>query len=409
MKLETLDIAIAGAGVGGLSLATLLASRGARVTVYDQMSAPQPVGSGFVLQPTGAAILSRMGLLGQVEARGARISRMHGRLSGNGRTVLDVGYRPGAYGIAIQRVALFDLLLEAAIAAGVRFETSSRVTDMEAGSAPRLVLDGGARTPPADLAIDAMGANSPLSAKAATELGYGALWATVPWPEHGVFRNDELEQRYKRASQMAGVLPVGTAREGATPMATFFWSIRNRDFEAWRTAGREAWIDAVRSFWPEAEALAAVAEPVHARYRHLTRAPVAGKNVLKIGDAWHATSPQLGQGANMALLDAASIASALCREATVSEAIARHLKQRQLHIRFYQLLSRILTPFYQSDSRLLPFSRDILIGPATKLPLVRSLITTLVTGELLDPVGGIELDQLVSEEKLALRNQGALV
>jgi 2-polyprenyl-6-methoxyphenol hydroxylase-like FAD-dependent oxidoreductase len=152
-----------------------------------------------------------------------------------------------------------------------------------------------------------------------------------------------------------------------------------------------------------------VAEPVHARYRHLTRAPVAGKNVLKIGDAWHATSPQLGQGANMALLDAASIASALCREATVGEAIARHLKQRQLHIRFYQLLSRILTPFYQSDSRLLPFSRDILIGPATKLPLVRSLITTLVTGELLDPVGRIELDQLVSEEKLALRNQSALV
>jgi 2-polyprenyl-6-methoxyphenol hydroxylase-like FAD-dependent oxidoreductase len=409
MKLEALDIAIAGAGIGGLSIAALLARRGAKVTIHDQLSAPQPVGSGFVLQPTGAAILSRMGLLDRVEARGARISRMHGRLSGNCRTVLDVGYRPGAYGIAIQRGALFDLLLESAIGAGVRFETSSRVVGIDAGSSPRLVLENGIKTAAADLAIDAMGANSPIAAKAATELGYGALWATVPWPQDGRFRADELEQRYRRASQMAGVLPVGTANAGAMPMATFFWSIRNSDFDAWRTAGREAWINAVRSFWPEAEMLAAIAEPVHARYRHLTRTPIAGLNTVKIGDAWHATSPQLGQGANMALLDAASLASALCREATIDDAIARHLAQRRLHIRFYQLLSRVLTPFYQSDSTILPFSRDMLIGPATKLPIVRSLITTLVTGELLNPVGRIALDRLTPAEEFASKDQSALV
>jgi hypothetical protein len=68
-----------------------------------------------------------------------------------------------------------------------------------------------------------------------------------------------------------------------------------------------------------------------------------------------------------------------------------------------------LTPFYQSDSSVLPFSRDIMIGPATKLPLVRSLITTLVTGELLDPVGRIELDRLVSEKKVAVQDQDVLV
>ena len=66
MKLTGLDVAIAGAGVGGLALGTMLARFGASVTLYDQMDAPRPVGSGFVLQPTGAQVLSAMGLLDPV-------------------------------------------------------------------------------------------------------------------------------------------------------------------------------------------------------------------------------------------------------------------------------------------------------------------------------------------------------
>jgi len=176
-------------------------------------------------------------------------------------------------------------------------------------------------------------------------------------------------------------------------MATFFWSIRNDEVIAWRNAGPQAWIDPVSIFWPEAAGFARIAKPVHARYRHYTRQPVAGRNVIKIGDAWHATSPQLGQGANMALLDAASLCWALAHQPTIADVLTQHLRQRQIHIRFYQLLSRILTHFYQSDSRILPFSRDILIGPTTEFPLLRGLITMLVTGELLNPVARIALDR----------------
>ena len=72
-------------------------------------------------------------------------------------------------------------------------------------------------------------------------------------------------------------------------------------------------------------------------------------------------------------------------------------------------LSRVLTPFYQSDSKILPMSRDLMIGPATKLPFLRSLITTLVTGELLDPVGRIGLEWLASDSEPAGSDQTALV
>ncbi|MBX9466959.1 MAG: FAD-dependent monooxygenase [Rhizobium sp.] len=398
MKLVDLDIAIAGAGIGGLALATLLARAGCRVVVYDQMDVPRPVGSGFVLQPTGAAVLAKMGLLDKVSARGAQIMRMHGRLgdkqAGVSRTVLDVSYSKGQSGIAIQRVALFDVLFDAAIRAGVTVEVAAQAQDIREGTRASLVFKGGRVSAAADLVVDAMGANSPIQRSEDTELDYGALWATVPWPKDGPFQTSMLEQRYDKASRMAGVLPVGTARDGADPMATFFWSLRNRDIKQWKAAGREAWLDEVAALWPQAAPLAAMAEPVHARYRHHTRNPIAGRGVLRIGDAWHATSPQLGQGANMALLDAASLVSALTRAATLDSAVALHLQQRQSHVRLYQALSLILTPFYQSDSRILPLMRDVLIGPVSKLPLMREIISTIVTGDLMDPVGRIRLSAI---------------
>lgn len=395
MKLDSLSITIAGAGIGGLSLATMLARQGAKVAVYDQMVAPQPVGSGFVLQPTGSAVLAHMGLLDQVKRRGSFINRMHGKLTHTDTTVLEIGYGKTDQGIAIQRVALFDLLLDAAISAGVSFETTARVTGIVDGSRPSIVLQDGRKAPAADLVVDAMGTNSPIGHIAAKELSYGALWATVPWPENGPFHPHELEQRYHSASRMAGVLPVGTARDGAPRMATFFWSLRNRDYDRWQAAGRAAWIDEVAALWPETVPFAEIAEPVHARYRHHTRKPTLGRRVIRIGDAWHATSPQLGQGANMALLDAASLALALQRSETVELAFTAHLRQRQMHIRLYQTLSLVLTPFYQSDSLVLPSLRDFAIGPATRLPLVRQIVSRLVTGEFLDPVGRIGFNQVL--------------
>ncbi|WP_290483377.1 FAD-dependent oxidoreductase, partial [Hyphomonas sp. UBA3601] len=55
-------IAIAGAGIGGLAAAALLARAGHDVTVYDQFDAPGPVGSGLILQETGLTILGELGL-----------------------------------------------------------------------------------------------------------------------------------------------------------------------------------------------------------------------------------------------------------------------------------------------------------------------------------------------------------
>ena len=87
----------------------------------------------------------------------------------------------------------------------------------------------------------------------------------------------------------------------------------------------------------------------------------------------------------MALLDAQALALALRSAPDLAAALAAYAALRRWHMRFYQALSALFTPFYQSDSRLLPPLRDWLIAPATRLPLARRFVAATVAGTVLDP------------------------
>jgi len=387
-----LQIAIAGMGMGGLCLACLLAEQGHKIVLYDQMERPGPVGSGFVLQPTGLAVLERLGLRQITEARGQCIDTMLGKLSRSGKVVLHVGYRKDEYGIAIIRWALFDILYQRAASLGVAIETSRPVRAVESGARAHLVFDNGTKSPAFDLVVDAMGARSPLRGVKGRELAYGALWVNLPWQEGIGFERNRLEQRYNRASTMIGVLPLGQAQGDMPAMTTFFWSLRHRDVAQWKKDGLAAWVDAICRHWPQVAPFLHTIEVhqdsiVHANYRHHTHCnPVSGR-LVRLGDAWHATSPQLGQGANMALLDALALSESLKKEHDLVRALKDYTARRRLHLLFYQSLSWCLTPLYQSDNWILPTVRDYFIAPALRHPgPISALATAMVTGQMLDPI-----------------------
>ena len=71
------------------------------------------------------------------------------------------------------------------------------------------------------------------------------------------------------------------------------------------------------------------------------------------------------------------------------------MRWRHWHVRSYKYLSALFTPFYQSDSRILPPLRDWLIAPATRLPLIRSMVASLVAGTLLDPRPKLQLTGVI--------------
>ena len=115
-----LAAAIVGCGTAGLASALFLHAAGVDVTLFEQFESPRPLGAGILLQPTGLAVLSELGLLERALERGARIDHILGTAV-SGRKVLDVGYhrlsRHGSsrlasglehFGLGIHRGTLFD-------------------------------------------------------------------------------------------------------------------------------------------------------------------------------------------------------------------------------------------------------------------------------------------------------------
>ena len=97
-------------------------------------------------------------------------------------------------------------------------------------------------------------------------------------------------------------------------------------------------------------------------------------NVVFLGDAAHAMSPQLGQGANLALLDAAALADAL----RGGDGVAGYTRRRWAHVRFYAFASRWMTPFFQSGRDRLAVPRDALMGSAARVPWIgRQMVRTM--------------------------------
>lgn len=393
---EPLDIAICGCGIGGLAAGAMLAEDGHRVRLFERFPEPAPVGSGLLVQPTGQAVLETLGLGEALRSLGDRIDRLHGEA--DGRAVLSVDYasarRPGMFAVGIHRSALFQCLLDAALERGVEIRCSHPVVAIESDG--RLRFESGLSDGPFDLVVDATGSRSALAGGDFRPLAFGALWATVP-NLGGAALAETLTQRYRAARQMAGLLPIGRAKESGLRSVALFWSLRADALERWRGRGIADWRDRWTQLWPEAAdycaAITDTAQFSFARYNHRTLPnPVRGR-LIHIGDSWHSTSPQLGQGANMALLDAFALARSLRDSDSVDSALAQTAALRSFHIRLYQAFSLLLTPLYQSDGTLPAVMRDWLLAPLSKLPLAQRLQALAVAGLFARPLGRLGLDR----------------
>src|SRR5579863_6565164 len=89
---EAPQLAIVGAGVGGLALAGLLARKGARVRLYEQAQQFERIGAGIQMSPNATRVLAALGLEPRLRALGFAPPSWRNRVWDSGAPLFDLTF-----------------------------------------------------------------------------------------------------------------------------------------------------------------------------------------------------------------------------------------------------------------------------------------------------------------------------
>jgi len=383
----TKKIAIIGAGTAGLASAIFLSKLNLSCDLYEEVAKPQAVGAGLLLQPLGLNVLDKLNLLPEVLSNGSAVQSLFG-MNNKSKVIMDFKYTDlysGLFGVGIHRGSLFETLYKKAIQALNKVYLGHKVISISQDTnSAQLVTDQGL-SQNYDMIIVANGTWSSLSKTLNIKVKHnpypwGALWKIFNNPDQ--FSQSTLSQRYIRCHTMAGMLPSGINPNSGNPCISFFWSLKNDCYNDWRNNDISRWKNNAIKLWPQ---IAPFIEQINShddltfvRYADTIMNKWHDNKIVVMGDAAHAMSPQLGQGVNMALVDAWQLYDSLQKYSQIESALKNYTKARKKHLRFYQHASRLLTPFFQSNSKTAAIFRDLIFPPMRYIPIAkRHALTTL--------------------------------
>lgn len=375
-------IAVVGFGVAGGTVAALLARQGHEVTLFERAPVVGPIGAGILLQPVGQHVLQRIGLLRDVIARAEPIDALHAETS-TGRTILHMPYNelhPDNRAYGVHRGDVFAVLQRVVGSSGVHLRLGVSIASSEVEQ-NRVILtdDRGERHGGFDFVIAADGSRSALRAESGLtrwqhEYQDSALWLIGRCEAV----RGRLHQVVRGSRRLLGLLPMGEGR------CSLFWGIRTDRLASIRRRGFPAWRDEVLKLSPLAEEVFAnrsdFSHVLHTTYRHVDMSVCHDDRRLFLGDAAHAMSPHLGQGLNLALVDAFTFAQAMTIARTPHEAFRLFADQRRRHLRFYSWITLMMAPFFQSDGWLLGLGRDLALPLLPRIPPVRRQMLLSMSG-----------------------------
>lgn len=328
----TLQIAIAGAGIGGLAAALACARAGNEARVSEQAAEVREYGAGIQLGPNVTRILRQWGVGDALAQVAGHPQAIFVRDAVDGRELASLALaggfaaRYGAHYLTIHRADLQSLLLDAARACGVEVRLGAKLESVEGAlehSDALIAADGVWTTLRAAVVADG-------PARPTGHLAYRALLRMSAVPVA------------LRASQVTAWLAprmhvvTYPVRGGEMMNIVALVESDRRDVQGWNDAGTQSEL---------APLLGSLCMPLRGLLEGVPqwgvwslhdRLPVSGPQemakgrVALVGDAAHPMLPYLAQGAGMAIEDADMLAACLAgmSRADVEPALARYAQAR---------------------------------------------------------------------------------
>jgi 2-polyprenyl-6-methoxyphenol hydroxylase-like FAD-dependent oxidoreductase len=313
---DRLHAEIAGAGIGGLTMATALALRGWTVRVHERAPELRDIGVGTSIWANGHHVLAAIGALNQVLEAGTKITRIDVRDNRN-RLLRTDNLSGDARGLVILRVDLHRALVDAAQRAGVEIVVNSTVV---AADPSGVLLTAQGQRHAGDLVVGADGYHSKVrdSLGLAEEVGF----VTNSYIGRTIIPRDDPHQagtiqEYWAGTRCCGVLSCGefnylflSAPEDCPA---------NPEEVRTQSIAEQAWT----ADFPFLEDLFGRIKDqvIWGRYPIVRCRTWSQGRVALVGDAAHSMPSTLAQGAGCAMSNALALAEAVANTSDIRQAL----------------------------------------------------------------------------------------
>jgi len=329
--MSTLNIGIAGGGVGGLAAAIALRQQGHHVTVFEQAQGFSRVGADINLTPNVVRAIDGLGAGAAIRERGAQPTFRISRDWDTGQETSRLGMsnvaeaRYGAPQVTIHRADIIEALAEQFPIGQIRFGQRIRALTQDGQGVHLQLADG--TSPSFDVVIGADGIHSRVRTALFGEesprfTGVVSFRSVVPTER--VQHVPEIEAFTKwwgpNPQSQIVTFPLNQGRE------TFIFATTGQESwteESWTSEGD---VNELRSFYqdfhPDARALLDACDSTlkSALYEREPLPCWSVGTVTLLGDACHPMLPFMAQGAGMAIEDAVVLGRALAGAGSRAEA-----------------------------------------------------------------------------------------
>lgn len=360
----TMKATIVGAGIAGLTTAIALQQKGIAVEIFEAAPQIQPVGAGLALAANAMQAFYKLGIADTIIAKGRKLPSFsfynhRGKLL-NSTNSLELGKKYGIDNFTIHRAELHSALLAQLKGTTVHLSKKTIGFAQNGNTITLQFADGSTHITQCLIVAD--GINSPIRQQLLPHsqpryAGY-VCWRAVI---------DSKGFDWSETSETFG--PMG--RFGITPLADnllYWYACTNTTKNNQRYAAYT--IDDLRKHFagyhaPINELLDRTENDALIYGPILDLAPLdkfAFGNIVLIGDAAHATTPNMGQGACQAIEDAVILADEMAKTNVHQNAFINFEQRRLERTRYIILQSRKVGEVAQWQNPVLGWLRDRLMA-----------------------------------------------